>query len=195
MCLAQVGDWSRLETTLEPVNQGSNSRDAAPRRYDPTAPHLYHFFPTTASSDEDIALGQSTLHSPDPQRYQKTETVILDRPLSSNLTTGLSTIHNSDSIIEKIEQPLFPGFSPRPVSEPFSVSRESIKEDPEPFIISVFPSQSQSHYRDLLRREVIPSRWWSENTLEPNELWITSVSISNTARSAVLVRWVVAIAP
>ncbi|KAG8839881.1 hypothetical protein FRC18_000004 [Serendipita sp. 400] len=170
MCLAQVGDRSILDTTLEPVNQGNKDlRDAAPRRYDSTAPHLYHFFPTT-TSDEDIALGQSTLHSLDPQRYQKTKIVILDRPLSSNLTTGLSTIPHSDSILVKIEQPLFPDFSPRPVSEPFSVSRETIKENPEPFIIGIFPSQSQSHYRDLLRREVIPSRWWSENTLEPNGL-------------------------
>ncbi|KAG8841176.1 hypothetical protein FRC20_005175 [Serendipita sp. 405] len=184
-------DWPIVATPSEPVKQESKDLWDAPTpsfdhwRYDPTAPQLYDFFPMTTSYDEDIALGQSTLHSLDPQLYQKGETVqscslqeisspirLDSSPSSSSDTISdfscSSTIRHGDCLYEPIDQPLFPEFTLLPPSESLPAYRETIKENPEPFIFGIFPTSSQTPHRDRLRREVITSRWWLENTLEPN---------------------------
>ncbi|KAG8839884.1 hypothetical protein FRC18_000007 [Serendipita sp. 400] len=190
MSLAHL-EWPIVATPSEPVKQESKDLWDAPTpsfdhwRYDPTAPQLYDFFPMTTSYDEDIALSQSTLHSLDPQLYQKGETVqscslqeisspirLDSSPSSSSDTISdfscSSTIRHGDCLYEPIDQPLFPEFTLLPPSESLPAYRETIKENPEPFIFGIFPTSSQTPHRDRLRREVITSRWWLENTLEPN---------------------------
>ncbi|KAG8768653.1 hypothetical protein FRC15_005044 [Serendipita sp. 397] len=162
--------WPIVATSLESVKQDNKEpRDTTLASFDhwatsPTAPQRQDFPPASTSYDEDIALGRrSTSPSLDSQvdecfPHDESPVIRLDDPCSPNYTSGLSTTPHGNYPFETIDPP----------SKSPPASREAIKENPEPFIFDIFPSPSQAHYRDCLRREVISSRWWLESTLEPD---------------------------
>ncbi|KAG8841507.1 hypothetical protein FRC20_005004 [Serendipita sp. 405] len=162
--------WPIVATSLESVKQDNKEpRDTTLASFDhwatsPTAPQRQDFPPASTSYDEDIALGRrSTSPSLDSQvdecfPHDESPVIRLDDPCSPNYTSGLSTTPHGNYPFETIDPP----------SKSPPASREAIKENPEPFIFDIFPSPSQAHYRDCLRREVISSSWWLESTLEPD---------------------------